>query len=443
MTLDRRQFLQTAAVAAAAAISPAAAGPAKGQGQGQGQASGRMPAGEDWDAVRREFTLEPGLIHMSAMLLASHPRPVREAIEAHRRGLDLNPVTYIEDHDGPLTRAAREAAGAHLGIDPRAVALTGSTTESVGLVYNGLMLKPGQEILTTGQDYFVTYESTRLAAERTGATVRRIELYEDISKISPTMLADRVASAVGPTTRVVALTWVHSSTGLKLPVAMIAERLAAINEGRDEGDEVLLAIDGVHGFGIENVSLAELGCDFLMAGCHKWLFGPRGTGIVAASPRGWSASRATIPSFDDGDVFSAWLRGDEPDGTYDGLTMSPGGFKAFEHRWALTEAFSFHDRIGKGRIEARVRSLAGLTKSGLRQMKHVIVATPQSPDLSAGIVSFNVAGYSAVQAVKALREKGVIASAAPYATRYVRLTPSILNTPEEVHAALAAVRELA
>jgi isopenicillin-N epimerase len=437
MALDRRTFLHSAAIAAAVVVTPVASGEAVAQ-----QAA-PLPQAPGWDAVRSEFALATGLVHMSAMLLASHPRLVRDAIAAHRRGLDLNPVEYLENNDERLTEETRNEAAAYLGIPARAVALTGSTTESVGLVYNGLMLGPGQEILTTDQDYYVTHEAVRLAAERTGALVRRISLYDDIGRVSPAALADTVARAVGSTTRVVALTWVHSSTGLKLPVKLIAERLAAINARREEGTEVLFAIDGVHGFGVEDETLESLGCDFLMAGCHKWLFGPRGTGLIAASDRGWAAVRPTIPTFTDNDVFSAWLRGDKPDGTYDGTTMSPGGFHAFEHRWALAEAFRFHSRVGKTRIAARVHELAGLAKSGLASMRHVSLVTPRSAELSAGIVSFNVEGFSAVEAVAALRERNVVASAAPYATRYVRLTPSILNSEAEVQTALAAVRELA
>jgi isopenicillin-N epimerase len=42
-----------------------------------------------------------------------------------------------------------------------------------------------------------------------------------------------------------------------------------------------------------------------------------------------------------------------------------------------------------------------------------------------------------------LRERGVVASVTPYATRYARLTPSIVNTPDEIDEALRAVRALA
>ena len=44
--------------------------------------------GLDWPAVRAQFALTDEFIHMSAMLISSHPKPVRKAIQEHRRGMD-------------------------------------------------------------------------------------------------------------------------------------------------------------------------------------------------------------------------------------------------------------------------------------------------------------------------------------------------------------------
>ena len=172
--------------------------------------------------------------------------------------------------------------------------------------------------------------------------------------------------AITPSTRVLALTWVHSSTGLKLPLRAITQAVGELNAGRDEGARVLVCVDGVHGFGIEDVVLADLGCDFFMAGCHKWLFGPRGTGIVAGTQRAWASLLPTIPSFIDSGNWRAWSSGIDPEGPTTASRMSPGGYKAFEHLWALPKAFEFHQRIGKARVAERTHELGAQLKAGLR-----------------------------------------------------------------------------
>lgn len=444
MEIGRRSFLAgsgltLAAVGSASAQAPEAAPPPPAP---QPSPPPAAPKPADWSRIRAQFALTPDWIDMSAMLIASHPAPVRDAIDRHRRQLDANPVIYLEANNRSLQNRARAAAGQYLGAPAEAVALTDSTTMGVGLVYNGLRLRYGQEILTTDQDYYVTHESLRLAALRTGAKVRKIPLYEDIRTVTEAGLTSRIASHITPQTRVLALTWVHSSTGLKLPIAAIAAALAPINASRAEQDRVLLCVDGVHGFGNQDVSFASLGCDFLIAGCHKWIFGPRGTGVIFGSEAGWRAALPTIPTFLDSGAYSNWISGADP-GQSTAVRMTPGGFKAFEHLWALSEAFWLHQNIGRSAVARRTAELAGQLKSGLAAMPHVTLVTPMSPQLSAGIVSFDVAGLSAHDVVSRLRSWKIIASVAPYAREHVRLTPSIRNFPHEIDFALQAVRAMA
>jgi isopenicillin-N epimerase len=398
--------------------------------------------GLDWPAVRAQFVLSHEFIHMSAMLLSSHPKAVRRAIEEHRRGMDADPLTYVFENNRRLQEDGRAAAGQYFGVDASDIALTDSTTMGVALVYNGLRLTPDQEILSTEQDYYVTHESIRLAGQRTGAKVRRISLYDRIDGISEEQIVDRVMQAITPSTRVLALTWVHSSTGLKLPLRAITQAVGELNAGRDEGARVLVCVDGVHGFGIEDVVLSDLGCDFFMAGCHKWLFGPRGTGIVAGTQRAWASLLPTIPSFIDSGNWRAWSSGTDPEGPTTASRMSPGGYKAFEHLWALPKAFEFHQRIGKARVAERTHELAAQLKAGLRAIPRITVHTPQSEKLSAGIVSFDLEGISPGAVVHRLRERRIIASVAPYAVPHVRLTPSIQNTPAEIDTVLREIRAL-
>lgn len=399
------------------------------------------PATVDWNWVRGQWALDWSWVNLSAMLFASHPRIVRTAIARHRDGLDANPVTYLEANNRPLQNAARRAAGQYFGANPDAIALTESTTSGIGLVYNGLLVGYGEEILTTTHDYYVTHESLRLAARRSGATVRKISLFDQAATASKAVIVGRLMAAITDRTRVLALTWVHSSTGLKMPIPEIAQALKSVNAGRDPARKVLLIVDGVHGFGVEDITFDQLGADVLAAGCHKWIFGPRGTGVVFFRPEALGRFEPTIPSFLAPNAYGAWLGNYDP-GATTGARMTPGGFKAFEHVWALTEAFAFHGMVGKAAIAARTRTLASRLKLALSQLPHVALRTPMDPSLSAGIVSFDLPGLSADAVVRRLREARVIGSAAPYATRHVRLTPSFRNTEADVDFAVQVIANI-
>src|SRR5207244_11146633 len=83
---------------------------------------------QDWRAVRGEFNLSRDYIHLTGFLLASHPRPVREAIETHRRGLDENPANYLHDHAQRLEADVLGAAAEYLRVDPPDTPVTTRTT---------------------------------------------------------------------------------------------------------------------------------------------------------------------------------------------------------------------------------------------------------------------------------------------------------------------------
>ena len=75
-------------------------------------------------------------------------------------------------------------------------------------------------------------------------------------------------------------------------------------------------------------------------------------------------------------------------------------------------------------------------------MRNVILRTPRSTDLSAGLVCFELKTLDAPAAVEDLKSRRILASVTPYATQYVRFGPSIVNTPDDVEVALRAIRSL-
>src|SRR5215469_1107451 len=159
MTINRRDFVAIVgssffASAAARAAASNAAAPAVAKDY------------SDWATVRAEFDLSPEWLHFSQFSIVSHPRPVRQAIERYRRMLDANPFTTVEHGMGfdaflgqpaqgdPLPVRVQRAAASYIGGQPDEVALTDSTTQGLALIYNGLKLSAGDEILATTHDHY-------------------------------------------------------------------------------------------------------------------------------------------------------------------------------------------------------------------------------------------------------------------------------------------------
>src|SRR5688572_2809401 len=212
LTLSRRQFLAVPAALAATSLVPG------GFADALAKETAGLPDLSDWDRVRRQFALDPSYAHFASFFIASHPAPVRDAIESWRRAMDRDPFQTIEHgmfgddaHNIPLQ--VTTSIGRYLGARAQDVALTRSTTESLALVYHGFPLKAGDEVLTTLHDHYSHHESIRLATTRAGASMRKIALFDEASAATTGGIIERLLSAVKPATRVVGITWVHSSSG--------------------------------------------------------------------------------------------------------------------------------------------------------------------------------------------------------------------------------------
>ncbi len=373
--------------------------------------------------MRGQFLLDPELAQLAAFVLSPHTAVLQAAIDGYRDELATDTEAALQtglEREG----AVRAAAAAFAGGTPSQYALTDSTTMGIATMYGGLSLAPGDEVLTTTHDFYSTEASLDLVVGRTGAGLRRVTLYDDPATATVDQMVSRLVDGLGPRTSVVAVAWVHSSTGVRLPLQEIGTALADAGDRR--GRRILLCVDGVHGFGAVDADLPDLGCDFLATGTHKWLFGPRGTGILWA--RGWAPLTELIPSFS---------------GPGGGATrLTPGGYHAFEHQWATADAFDLMGRIGRDRVAARTTEQATQLKEGLAEVTGIRVVTPAAPEVSAGIVCVEVPGLMPANAVLELRDANIVASATPYAVSYLRLGPSIATTPQQVDDAVAAVADL-
>lgn len=435
-TMTRRRLLTVPMALGASALVPGSLAAALAS------ESRPLPDLSDWNRVRAQFALDPGYAHFASFFIASHPAPVRDAIEAWRKAMDRDPFQVIEhgmfgsDADN-IPMQVTGSIARYLGGNASDIALTRSTTESLAIVYHGLPLKPGDEVLATVHDHYSHHESIRLATARAGATLRKIALFDEAADASTAAIIERLLQAVAPRTRVVGLTWVHSSTGIRLPIREIAAALKA------KHPDVWLVVDGVHGIGAADETIATMGADYFCAGCHKWMFAPRGTGLIWANAENWARLHPTIPNFSELESYTAWTEDRAPSTPANAARMTPGGFHAFEHQWAMGAAFDMHQAMGRARVAARIRELNDRLKASLAGNRKVKLHTPMSGDLSAGLVAFEIEGISPADVVRRLLERRIIASTSPYAVTYARLAPSLVNTPEEVDRAAQAVHAIA
>lgn len=399
---------------------------------------------DDRASIRGQFALSPDYSHFDAWVVAANPRMVTEAIDRFRDELDTEPWRTREEaavRDSSVRRALAELVGG----EATEVAMTTGGAQGLGLVFGGVRLGRGDEVLTTEHDGYLVREAVRLAALRTGAAAREVRLYEREAEASTDEIVFRLIGGVSDDTRLVALTWVSPDTGLKLPVAEIADALADVNRDRDEEDQVLLCVDAGYALGVEEVDVRRLGCDFLVADFDHWMFGPRGTGLCWGREAAWKRLVPVLPSLAP-EATEAWVAGEEPPDErrgLSGLLATPPGNHDLEHRWAMPAAVRLQDEIGPERIAAWTLNQAEALREGLDGVDGITLITPTDEDLSSALVCFRPEREDPHQMVVLLRRRWIQASLAPFTPRVLRLGPSLITNPDDVDTALSAIRDLA
>nr|WP_279653545.1 aminotransferase class V-fold PLP-dependent enzyme [Pseudomonas morbosilactucae] len=401
----------------------AAALPFAGQAFSQTAGASAAPSSTDkWGQLRQLFDLDPDYVHLSNFLITSHPKPVRQAIEGYRAVLDRNPALAM-DYDSQFTwkreGEVRDWVGRYLDIKPAQIALTGSTTEGLALVYGGIQVQPHQEILTTVHEHYSARNALKYRKQRDGTQVRTFELFKSAHQVSTDEVLGNIARNIRPNTRVLGMTWVHSGSGVKLPIGEIGKLVDEQNRNRDEKDRILYCVDGVHGLGVEDIHFADLNCDFFMAGTHKWMFGPRGTGILCSRSEKLEHLTPMVATFSQDNNFAT--------------TMTPGGYHSFEHRWAVGKAFELHLQLGKAAVQSRIHELNSYLKQRLQEHPSIELVTPLSPELSAGFTFFRGKDLDTDATAAWLIENRVLVDAVYRdAGPVVRMAPGLLNSEAEI-----------
>ncbi len=319
--------------------------------------------------------------------------------------------------------AVRAKLAAFVNAAPEEVSLTSNTTEGVNLVVNGLDLKAGDEVLVTSLEHPGHINPWRLKEKRAGVKIVTVPM--PLFPKSAQEIVDAFAAAITPRTRIISISHTVFITGLIMPLKELSQL------ARDKG--LLILADSAHGIGMLDLDMKQLGVDFFMSSPYKWLGAPTGIGLLYVRKEALDKVWPTI-------VSSGW------DATPTAAKLDPQGQRSDAFLFALDEALDFNNRIGKTRIEKRIKVLAAYLRQELSRMPGVKVHTPIDLYLGAGLTAFSMTGANPAQLVEYLRDKYNLVvrttGSAQAGTYGVRVSTPIYVSTKEVDMVLEGVRTL-
>ncbi|HRF48911.1 MAG TPA: aminotransferase class V-fold PLP-dependent enzyme [Anaerolineales bacterium] len=239
--------------------------------------------------IRDLFLLDPDIVFLNHGSFGACPRPVFETYQGWQRELERQPVAFLGRRAEDLLRVSRTALAAYLNASADDLVYFPNPTTAVNMALRALRLEPGDEVLTTDNEYGALERAWNVRCREAGARLirRRLDL------ASPEALVEDFWAAVTPATRAIFISHITSATALILPVAEICRRARAAG--------IVTIVDGAHAPGQIPLDLAALDADVYVGAGHKWLCGPKGVAFLHAQPTAQAWLRPLIVSWGWGD----------------------------------------------------------------------------------------------------------------------------------------------
>ena len=363
-----------------------------------------------WFEIQSSFSITRGITNLNNGGVSPSPRLVTEALCRYTwQQEDVTAYTMWQILE-PQSETVRTGLADIFGCDREEIAITRNASESLEIILMGMDLKTGDEILTTTQDYPRMLTTLRQREQREGLVLKMIKV-----PIAPQHLDDitvEFEKAITPKTKVILISHVINITGQIMPVKSIT----ALAKSR--GIEVI--VDGAHAFAHFDFKQADLECDYYGTSLHKWLFAPKGTGLLYVKKdkieKIWPLMAADKSQKSD-------IRKFEEIGTH---PAAP--------RLAIGEAILYHNGIGGKRKEARLRYLSRYWMNKLKDLPNVRFHTSWEPNQSCGIANVEIVGVDTGALGTYLFDKHKIFTVSIIHDEFkgLRITPSVYTTLKEL-----------
>lgn len=408
---DRRSFLRAVSAPAAALAWPALPTLRGDWSPGRIPRDGGGPEDEPfWAEVQRAFTVDRSLINLNNGGVSPSPSYVQDAVKRHLDFSNQAPTWTMWRVLEPQIETVRTMLAARFGCDPEEIAITRNASESLQICQAGVDLEPGDEVVTSSQDYPRMMQTWQQRERRDGIRLVQIELpvpAEDNAEV-----VRRFEAAITPRTRVIHMSHMINLTGQILPVRDV------VRMARRRGLPVI--VDGAHAFAHFEFQQADLECDYYATSLHKWLFAPHGTGMLYVK-------RELIPSL--------WALQAPPAGMDANIRKFEeiGTHPAANHN-AIAEAIVFNDAIGMQRKQQRLVWLRDRWAVPLSRLDRVRLLTSLRPGLACGIATVAIEGIDpgALAAHLWDRYRIIVTPIDHPSVRGIRVSPSVYTTPDEI-----------
>ena len=363
-----------------------------------------------WFTIQNAFSVTRGIINLNNGGVSPSPRLVTEALVRYIwQQEDATAYTMWQILE-PQSETIRTGLAELFGCDREEIAITRNASESLEVLLMGMNFKSGDEILTTTQDYPRMLTTLRQREQREGLVLKLVKIPippQDLNEITAAF-----EKGITDRTRLILIAHQVNITGQITPVKAVCDM------ARAKGIETI--VDGAHSFAQFDFQQKDLGCDYFGTSLHKWLYAPKGTGLLYIKrdkiEKIWPLMAADSKQAND-------IRKFEEIGTH---SAAP--------KLGIGEALLFHNGIGGKRKEARLRYLSRYWMNRLRDVPKIRFNTSFDPNQSCAIANVDIEGVNPSAIGSYLFDKHRIFTTPIIHEEFqgLRITPNVYTTLGEL-----------
>lgn len=362
-----------------------------------------------------EYMFAPGLIYLNTGSLGPTPRSIFDEVLKAWTDLEMNPVAKAYGGTvNTLSDKTRNSVAGLIGCSADEVLLTRSTTNAMTIAGLGIDLSRGDRVLTTDVEHEGGSAVWKHLEKRRGIGIDRVVIAPEDHDING--ILTRFDRAITKQTRVISVSHVITSTGLRMPVREIVALAKARN--------ILSIIDGAQAVGNIEVDVKAIGCDAYAAPGHKWLMAPKGTGFLYI--RKEQASQIQPVEWSDG---TKYVSGSAGMGSQPLIVGLGAAIEAAKKRGiAVSEVEN---------LRLRNRAYEGLKKID----KVRVVSAPPGP-LATSLVAFRLPDAidsAAFRGTLGQKYRVILKQTEKRWFNGMRISPHVFNTEADIDAALKAI----
>ncbi len=336
-----------------------------------------------WPTIRELFYLDHARHYLNTASLGPSPKSVVEAMFNATIRHEQTSETYYGE-----TTLVRENVAKFFNCTAPEIAITRNATESINIVARGLRLKKGDHVVMSKHEH-VGGASPWMALQ--------LEYGVEISLVDLDLTGENnftaLTSAITKKTKALFFSHVCCTTGMVLPVRKIADYCAPLG--------IVTCVDGAQAIGQVKVDFRDLEPDFYVSSGHKWLYGPKGTGILFVNERAKSRLK---PTFVGAYSMSEYNLLEMKLSFLNDASREEYGTRNTALYHGIQAALDFANGIGTSRILARGPELVAVLNNELSSIERVEILSPQDPRYSSSMFCFRIRDIDYTEVQKKLSE---------------------------------------